>query len=151
MQAPVRLKRVDASVAALLYKTLKLEGFFPEFEPEHVPKLFPKSGLYIYAPDAVIVEQGETGRDLFVVYEGALRVKRSSDGSEQTLATLGPGELLGEIALVRDCPRTATVVAVAQAQVFRLAFPDLQYLLKNNAALGEHLRGLAEQRMAHRP
>jgi CRP-like cAMP-binding protein len=63
------------------------------------------------------------------------------------LATLGPGTLLGEIALLRDGSRTATVVAAVDCQIYRLVFEDLQYILKNNPALGEHLRALAQKRL----
>ena len=134
-------------VAAVVSKALKLEDFFPEFEADHLQKLFPRSGLYRYPLEAPIIQQGETGRDLFVVYSGAVRVQQSFGTAAASLDTLGPGALIGEIALLKDGRRTATVVAAAESQVFRLVFDDLQYILKNNEALGDHLRGLAEKRL----
>jgi CRP-like cAMP-binding protein len=143
--APVKLE-VDDAVAGLVSKALKLEGFFPEFGAEHLRKLFPRSALYRYAPESSVMQQGEEGRDLFVVYGGGVRVQQSFGSAAASLAELGPGTLIGEIALLKDGARTATVVASVESQIFRLDFQDLQYLLKNNEQLGAHLRALATLR-----
>ncbi|MBI3554417.1 MAG: cyclic nucleotide-binding domain-containing protein [Elusimicrobia bacterium] len=147
MEPSPKLPAGDAAAAAVS-GALKLEGFFPEFSAEHLQKLFPRSGLYGYPRESAVMEQGEEGRDLFVVCRGSVRVQQSFGSAAASLATLGPGELLGEIALLKDGARTATVVAAEDCQVYRLAFEDLQYLLKNNPALGEHLRNLARLRQA---
>ena len=75
-----------------------------------------------------------------------MQVERGDGTATKVLATLGAGSLLGEIALIKNVPRTATVTAVEQAQIYRLDFNDLQYLLANNKALGDHLRELASSR-----
>jgi CRP/FNR family cyclic AMP-dependent transcriptional regulator len=56
----------------------------------------------------VLMRQGTSGREAFMVVEGEAEVRR--DG--ETIATLGPGELLGELALLDQLPRTATVTAM---------------------------------------
>jgi len=60
---------------------------------------------------AQIVKQGETDDGMFLVLEGELRVRLMINGKETTLATLGPGECFGEIALFDRGPRSADVLA----------------------------------------
>jgi cAMP-dependent protein kinase regulator len=62
-----------------------------------------------------IIEQGDVGDFLYVVKEGSLRILK--DGSE--IGTAGPGEVFGELALLYDCPRSATVVADSDCLLFR--------------------------------
>ena len=57
----------------------------------------------------VLVREGELGREFWVVVDGIAEVSR--DG--QTLAALGAGDFFGEIALVSNVPRTATVTAAS--------------------------------------
>jgi CRP-like cAMP-binding protein len=145
VEQPVRLKTDDA-VAAAVSEALMLKDFFPEFNAEHLQKLFPHSGLFQYEPEAVVMRQGDLGRDIFIVYFGGVRVQQAFGSMAAELAALGPGTLLGEMAMLKDGARTATVVASMDSQIFRLDFQDLQYILKNNPPLGDHLRDLAKKR-----
>jgi CRP/FNR family cyclic AMP-dependent transcriptional regulator len=54
-----------------------------------------------------LARQGENGHEFMVIVEGTARVEISG----QTVATIGPGEFFGEVALLDGGPRTATVVA----------------------------------------
>lgn len=56
----------------------------------------------------VLVQEGRTGRELLVMVEGEATVERGG----RTVARLGPGDIVGEVALLDHGPRTATVVAV---------------------------------------
>ena len=65
-----------------------------------------------FAAGDAIVTQGEQGLGLYLIQAGRVEVVQSQDGGERRLATLGPGEYFGEIALLTDQPRTATVRAL---------------------------------------
>lgn len=61
------------------------------------------------ASGEVLFEEGSSGSSCYLILKGAVLVsKRLDSGSEQTLATLGEGELLGQIALIDHKPRSAT-------------------------------------------
>ncbi len=70
-----------------------------------------------------LVVAGSHGEDAFLLAEGRLRIELPVPGSEaEALAFLGPGEIVGEMALIDDSPRSATVVAHGgSAVVFRLS------------------------------
>jgi cAMP-dependent protein kinase regulator len=64
-----------------------------------------------------VIEQGDMGDFLYVVKEGSLRCRK--DGAE--IGIIGPGEVFGELALLYDCPRSASVVADSDCMLFRVS------------------------------
>lgn len=132
--------------AALVARVLRLVGFFPEFNGEQCAKIFPRSGVSAYASDELLIEQGETGRDLFVVIDGSVSVTVSMGSAAAEVATLGCEALIGEVALLRDGLRMATVRALMPTRAFRLMFEDMGYILQHNPELAAHLQGLAKER-----
>jgi CRP/FNR family transcriptional regulator, cyclic AMP receptor protein len=71
------------------------------------------------------VTQGDVGREAFVIVEGSADVSRGGN----TIATLGPGDCVGELALLDHGPRTATVVATSPLTVLVLGPREFSGLL----------------------
>jgi len=65
-----------------------------------------------YQPGQEIVRQGDTGVGAFIIRSGKVEVVQDRDGTQTKLATLGPGDVFGEMALLDEFPRSATVRAV---------------------------------------
>lgn len=133
-------------MAELLNRLLKLEGFFPEFKAEHAAKIFPRSGLWYYPKDYHVIEQGEVGRDLFIIRLGRVSISKSFGDAGADVADLGPETMFGETGLLREGQRTATAIVSEEAQIYRLDYGDIQYLLTNNRELADHLQQLARER-----
>jgi CRP-like cAMP-binding protein len=71
-----------------------------------------------------LIKEGERGREFFVIVKGEVEVRRKG----KQLATLGPGDFVGEMALLSKSPRTATVTALTPLDVLVItdrAFADL--------------------------
>ena len=68
------------------------------------------------APGETIIEQGAEGDAFYAIRSGQVEVHK--DG--ELTGSLGPGAHFGEVALLMDVPRTATVVATTPARLFRL-------------------------------
>jgi CRP-like cAMP-binding protein len=106
-----------------------------------------------FTPGQAIVRQGDRPDGFYVIKHGRVAVlddtvtSGAGDGIQaQPLTTLGPGEVFGEMALLTESPRTATVVAATDLTVWRLSRPRFEALL-------DHERGIArsiEQSLSHR-
>lgn len=99
-------------------------------------------------PDGTeIVREGETGDRLYIVKEGDAEVVASDEeGREEELATLTKNDYFGEIALLRDVPRTATVRARGPVKLYTLGREDFQRLLARSEKLKSAMTGTSDAR-----
>jgi CRP-like cAMP-binding protein len=77
------------------------------------------------AAGKVLMRQGETGREFFVVVEGSVGIDR--DGAR--IRALGPGDFLGEVALLSEGPRTATATAETPTKLLVLGHREFHSLM----------------------
>jgi len=77
----------------------------------------------------VIIEEGSESEEMYVVAEGELVVTKLSGGKGVELARINPGEVVGEIALLDEAPRTATVAASAKTLAIRIPVSAFEALL----------------------
>ena len=86
--------------------------------------------------------EGQPGREFIVLVDGGADVRRKG----RRLNTLGPGDFLGEIALLADRPRTATVTTNAPSRLLVLTGRDFRALLRELPALqGKVLEAFASR------
>src|SRR5438445_10258952 len=73
------------------------------------------------APGSVIVHEGEVGNRFFLIREGAVRVcKNFGKPNEVELTKLGKGDFFGEMCILETLPRSATVQAIVDCQLYTL-------------------------------
>jgi cAMP-dependent protein kinase regulator len=94
-----------------------------------------------------IVRQDDPGNEAFVVARGALHVVRRQGADDTVLARLGPGAIFGEMALISESPRSASVVALEPAQLIVLARDELERAAEEAAELGQELSAFCHGRM----
>ncbi|MGH8950372.1 MAG: sensor histidine kinase [Acidimicrobiia bacterium] len=82
--------------------------------------------------ETTIIEEDSHSEDMFVVVDGELRVTKQGTDREVVLATLGPGEVVGEIALLDKAPRTASVTANMPSTLIRIPAVAFEALLEDS-------------------
>ena len=80
----------------------------------------------------VIIKEGDQAAGFFVVSSGKLEAVRGEGGSEQHLATYGPGDFFGEMALFEGFPRSATVRALDDSECLAMTRWDFMAEMKNH-------------------
>jgi CRP-like cAMP-binding protein/Zn-dependent protease len=122
---------------------LKRVPLFADVSSRQLDLLAVKLSVVPFRKGAVIVRRGDPGHDFFIIREGRLA---AIDGSRKTLAEMGAGEFFGEIALLRDTPRTATVIGTVAGSLWRLGRQDFHELLGQYLALEDEFEGVAVAR-----
>lgn len=96
-----------------------------------------------------VFRQGDAGDLVYVIVTGEVDVIREEpDGSERLLATMGPGEYFGEMALLSDAPRTATVRARTALEAIAMARADFTTLYAYFPNLRRNVEKVMKERRA---
>jgi len=99
------------------------------------------------APGTVVINEGEDGRGLFVVLSGELDVsRRAADGQAVPLGALKPGDVFGEMSIVRNARTAATVIAQRPSTVLYLAREYVARMVAGVPEIKSYLEALAEDR-----
>src|ERR1043166_5436813 len=77
-----------------------------------------------YAAGAVIVQENDVGDIAYVIEQGQVEVSKALDGHKVHLASLGAGETFGEMSMIDEKPRSATVTAVTEVVVHEIRRDD---------------------------
>jgi serine/threonine-protein kinase len=98
-----------------------------------------------YAAKDIILREGDPGDAAFMIVSGNCRVFRNVDGRDETLGTMGPGEVFGEMAILLDEPRAASVEALEPVTVLVLDKATFTEGLGIEGWTGALVRALAQR------
>lgn len=92
----------------------------------------------------VLAEEGRSGQEFFIIVEGEVDIVRAG----QHIRTLGPGDFLGELALLGKRPRTATATAITPCRLVVLTNPQFHVLLGDHPAITDAVLEVVADRLA---
>jgi CRP-like cAMP-binding protein len=144
------MRRLDLAAADTVQFTQMVRKFrfFGALRMEVLERVL--GGLHLYAFDRgeKVCSEGQPGDSFFVVQRGRLSVTRRAGrilGSRK-VAVLEPGDCFGEMALLDQTPRNATVACLEPSRVFVLPARHFQGVMEQNPEFAQEIRGLAELR-----
>jgi NADH dehydrogenase len=100
-----------------------------------------------FEPGDIVFHEGDLGDSVYVIEKGECEVIKEEDGVARTVATLQSGSYFGEMALLSDLTRNATVRARTALDVLLIPKGDFDRLRKSVPAFGEVFRELAKKRL----
>ncbi len=102
-----------------------------------------------YSAGTILTSQGDTGVGLYVLISGTVRITQvnNPDRAEEELGTAGPGSVLGEMALLDDLPRSATMTAVDDVAALLLPVWDFRTTLQSHPNIALKLLGVLSRRL----
>lgn len=89
----------------------------------------------VYEKGEVVFRQGDPGDTMFIIQSGAVEVSRSEKGKEVVLALLERGDFFGEMALLDNDPRSATVKTIQRSRLLPLTRQTILSRVKDNPAV----------------
>lgn len=93
---------------------------FAQIDPSKLKLLAFTSERIVFEADQVVFKQGDEGDAAYVIMEGEADVLVNASAGEIVLATVGRNDFVGEIAILCDVPRTATIRAKSQLETLKV-------------------------------
>lgn len=120
------------------------DGFIKEIVMKLVPAMF--------TPGDIVFREGEIGHNMYFISKGSVEIIHEQSG--KVFATISQGGYFGEIALLMDSPRSATVRAVDYCDLYTLDKDSFQVVLTHFPAFAKQVQKMAQERIRswkHRP
>ena len=138
---------MSASSTAVSGTVLKSVPLFAGFPDEQLRALVSVVTRRSVPRGTMIMAAGDAIDSLYIVITGRLKVMMSeADGKEVILSILGPGEFFGEMGLIDDSPRSASVVAIEPCELLAVTRRDFKKCIVENAEMSmTMMRGLVRR------
>jgi len=130
----------DATTEEMLAKVPLFEGL----SKKHLRQVASLATRLDEPAGKALTKEGQRGMEFIVILDGEVEVRRG----DEVIATRGPGDYVGEIALVEDVPRTATVVTKTPATIEVIGRQEFSTLLADEPEIAAKIRETAAKRLA---
>ena len=141
-----------AEISAVVQRRMmssRLAEALPALSPEQIASVAPRFGLMRRPAGATIIRQGDPADRFYIVTRGEVEVVNDHPSGEDIfLAVLGPGDYFGEIGLVHDRPRMASVRAITEVEMMTLEREAFRDLLSDSERTSQEIAAVISERLA---
>ncbi|GCE49098.1 CRP/FNR family transcriptional regulator [Thermosporothrix hazakensis] len=122
---------------------------FSTLSPKELKDLAKSGQERTYPAGSVLFKQGDAGSGLYIIKSGKVRIEQAihPDRAEETLGTAGPGDVLGEMALLDDLPRSASVTAEEDVTAFLLPVWEFRNFLRSHPDIALKMLAVLSRRL----
>lgn len=149
---PIRTVQIDRTKATAqpameaARSSAKKQPFLQLLDPEQTDKLLSSARLQRFGRGERVIEQGADGGSMFMLMRGEASVLVKANGCETQVASLQDGDYFGEMSLLTGEPRSATVIARTDCEMWEIGKDVLGEIFQHNQALVEKLSDLLAKR-----
>ena len=133
--APAGAAATGAGTEGIRPAMLRRVKILADFSEDQLLSLLKYIEAVRVAQHSCLFQKGDHGEAMFLVLEGELRARVMLQGRESTLATIGVGECIGEVAVLDQGPRSADVVANSDCLLLKISSEALKRLFREAPAL----------------
>jgi CRP-like cAMP-binding protein len=121
---------------------------FAELSADELSAVASVASTRTVAKDTVIFHGGDVADAVYVIASGKVKVvTTSTDGKEFILTVLGAGQVFGEMALVEEAPRSASVVTLTAVELLAIKREDFHHLLNTSPGISRSLLAILSRRL----
>ncbi len=127
---------------------LKKNPFFSTYTDAELEELFALAKPVLFKSRKEIFSQGDQGDSMYILLEGKVKISTfSSTGKETVLSFFGPGDVLGEIALLDEGPRTASAYVLEETRALHLVRKDFLPFIERHPRIAQQIISVICQRL----
>ena len=127
--------------------TLAKVNLFSTLNKKELQALAHSSQERTYSAGTKLFSQGDSGSALYILKSGKVRVTTGSGAEEREINTVSAGETVGEMALLDDQPRSATITAIEDTSALVLPVWEFRGVLKNHPDIALKLLAVLSRRL----
>ena len=128
---------------------LRRVPLFSELDPEDLQRIALSAQERLYPAGEALVHEGDFGDELIVIVEGTVRVTKGSGEAERFVRTYSAGDHIGELAVLRDRPRAATVIAEDDVRGLCIGGEALRAILQERPEAAMAMLATLAERISH--
>lgn len=132
----------------LMTRLLGAVEIFAHFSQSELADILSGAEKCIIEPGQIIISEGSSGHFMYIIIDGDVEItKKLAGGGTKALTKLGAGNCFGEMALIDNSERSATVISVSKCVMLRLSETEFRKNLPAGAKLYRNIARLLSQRL----
>ncbi|MEW5854557.1 MAG: Crp/Fnr family transcriptional regulator [Myxococcota bacterium] len=100
-----------------------------------------------FPPGTVLFHEGDTGKEMYVIQSGKVRISKKVRDVEKTLVDLPAGEFFGEMSILNDKPRSATATVIEEAKLLVIDPKTFEAMVRGNAEIAIRIIKMLSKRL----
>jgi len=142
-KGPGKVDRELLRMRAITSGLIEQVPFFKNASDDFLRDIIPRLDARDFAPGEIVIHEGDVGDEMYFLTKGQVEVLRSD--SPHRLAVLREGSFFGELAILRDAPRSTTIRALSDVEVYALRRDGVLQLARSHADFDQYLQAAARQ------